>query len=228
MTDRCFEPEELGGILQLDAGDPRRHHIDTCPRCQSRLIVYREFLEDTSVPEGARRGEAAARLRAAFQAEVTPTLSTRRERPPTESWWARMFRPALRPAWAGVGVLAIALVAYTGYRAYREAAAPDLLRGAGPRRGAGITLYPARTQADGALVLRWGAFAGADAYRVRVLGIDLADLATLGPVADTSIVVRSDQLPKGLPHGSAVGWQVDALAAGQIIATSPTGTAQLP
>lgn len=233
MTDRCFEVEELGEILQLNAADPRRLHIDACPRCQSRLLVYREFVEDSTVPEGARLQDAAARLGRAFQGEVAPPRSARL--PKSRSTLSRLmdslWAPALKPAWVGAGVLVMAFVAYTGYQAYWNSKAPDVLRGAGPggsMRSGSVVLRPARVGPDGTITLSWGSVTGADTYRVRLLSSALADLATFGPLPDTSLAVAAEHLPRGLPAGTLVGWQVEALASGEVLATSPTGTLPLP
>ncbi|MHC4946294.1 MAG: hypothetical protein ACYTG7_25045 [Planctomycetota bacterium] len=51
MTQRCFQADELGDLLDLTADDPRQKHLDACPRCRALLAEYKEFLEPSQ--EGA-------------------------------------------------------------------------------------------------------------------------------------------------------------------------------
>ena len=44
MTERCHPLESLAVIGQLAPGDPRRAHLDDCPRCRARLVAYRAFM----------------------------------------------------------------------------------------------------------------------------------------------------------------------------------------
>ncbi|MBK7369071.1 MAG: hypothetical protein IPJ04_14530 [Candidatus Eisenbacteria bacterium] len=60
---------------------------------------------------------------------------------------------------------------------------------------------------------------GADHYEVRFFGADLADLATLGPIAEAG-VVRAGALPGGLTHGRRVMFEVVATASGERLAVS--------
>lgn len=44
VTERCQTHEMLAAVSELAADDPRRAHLDSCPRCRARLIAYRAFL----------------------------------------------------------------------------------------------------------------------------------------------------------------------------------------
>jgi hypothetical protein len=237
MTDPCFGPEQWDEILRLDPSDPRRSHLDTCPRCQARLLVYQEFLEDVSSPPGADPGDAAANLRTAFEQELRSAalyrVSPGRERrdrtvPPERA--ARFRWPRLRLPWtlaAGVLVIGV-LIAGLEIRSGRERI--DVLRDLPERPSSvpsgGPDPISTREREGGAIELHWRRAPGADGYRVRLFGSDLADLVQLGPVVDTLYVLHRDEIPG--QAGRTIGWQVAALAGGRPFATSRPGTVHIP
>ena len=69
MSDRCYQPEEFDGLLELEPDDEGRAHLCECARCHGRLLAYEEFLRDRSVPPGADPADASAHLDAAFAQE---------------------------------------------------------------------------------------------------------------------------------------------------------------
>ncbi len=46
---RCYEPEEIGAVLDLPADDPARRHLDTCPRCRNLALAYYQYVEGKDV-----------------------------------------------------------------------------------------------------------------------------------------------------------------------------------
>ncbi len=238
MTDRaderCYELDDLESLLALDPDDPRRGHLERCPRCRARLLVYEEFIGDRSVPPGADTSDAAVRLRWAFDEERDRRIESGAPRRSPWAWLSARLRPrALRPAWALAAILIAAGALYAGLelRATREA--PDLLRrqpapGLSSRSPARIELRVPSIGPGGAVTLRWHPFPQADSYRVHLMDADLADFARLGPVADTTLFLSPDAMPGGIHSGAVVGWEVAALRAGQEIARSGVSTIRLP
>jgi hypothetical protein len=235
-SDRCLSVEELDGILGLDPAHPRRRHLESCPRCSARLLVYREFLEDLSPAPGSNSRDAAVRLRQAFDEELDRgRIREGTAARPLSTWakWSGWFRPrTIQPAWALGVVLLVAGAFYAGlhYRSTREES--DLLRstsstGVASERGR-IDLVAPRIGPGGEVELHWHAVPNADSYDVRLVGADLADLARFGPVPDTRLSLRTDQIPRNLSSGEVIGWEVVALRSGQEIARSPVSTLRIP
>jgi len=235
-SDRCLSIEELDGILGLDPAHPRRRHLESCPRCSARLLVYREFIEDLSPAPGSDTRDAAVRLRQAFDEELDRgQIREGAVARPASSWtrWSWWLRPrTLQPAWALGVVLLVAGAFYAGlhYRSTREES--DLLRTTPPtgvvsERGR-IDLLTPRVGPGGEVEMRWHAVPNADSYQVRLVGADLADLAHFGPVPDARLSLRPDQIPRNLSSGEVIGWEVVALRSGQEIARSPVSTLRIP
>jgi len=232
-SDRCLSVEELDGVLGLDSAHPRRRHLESCPRCGARLLVYREFIEDLSPAPGSDTRDAAVRLRQAFDEELGrgPIREGAGARPASlRAGWFRSL--TMKPAWALGVVLLVAGAYYAGlhYRSTREAS--DLLRSTPPPGavpdGGRIELLAPRIVPGGEIEMRWNAVPNADSYRVRLIGADLADLAHFEPVPDTWLSLRPDQIPRNLSSGEVIGWEVVALRAGQEIARSPVSTIRIP
>lgn len=66
MTGRCPDPLELDLVLRLPENDPRRLHVNSCPRCRGLVNAMETFLDPGGVPEldglPAADDELAARL----------------------------------------------------------------------------------------------------------------------------------------------------------------------
>ena len=55
MSDRCITPEELA---ELSADDPRRGHVDGCPRCQAVMKSFVAFMDPADIPGAADLADA--------------------------------------------------------------------------------------------------------------------------------------------------------------------------
>jgi hypothetical protein len=218
----CVAAEDVGDILVLPEGDPRRLHLESCPRCRALVVSHREFLaahDDESI-YGEREARQMDAARARLVAESRPATAHRgsAERP-RETWWDRWFAPSLRPAWAIAGVaLAAGAVLYA---ARLRAPAPEpVLRGGGVEP---MALGEPERRPDGGVVLRWRAEAGAERYELHFYSTSLAELGQLSG-ADTSIVLAPAELPEAYRAGAIILYRVRAMRGGDAIATSPTGT----
>jgi hypothetical protein len=218
IRNRCFEDGELPHLLQMDARDPRQEHLRGCPRCQARLLVFREFLEDRSIPPGADPKDASSRLWRAF------SQATRAPRP---SGIARIlgWMPLIpaKPVW----VAAVSLIAAAGlfYGLTRRPSGEDRLRGA-TARGEFVILSAERA-APAAIVIRWSSVPGAGSYRVLVLDAGLSELARLAPTPDTSLAVGRDLMPS-VPAGTLVALEIVALSGDRELAVTPPRAIRLP
>jgi hypothetical protein len=245
VSHRCLAAADLAGALALGPDDPLRVEIERCPRCRALLLSYEEFLHDRSLPPGLDPRQAAARLREAFERELAgdtggaraaagaprPRPAAGPSPPPSRSRLAAWLGgPRARLAWSAAAAVILAGGIYAGARWWTGARDADALRAerdsiAHPGDGRPVLLEPRAI--DGGLVLAWTRTPGAEAYRVLLLGPDLVEFARLGPFADTVGVLEWRRLPRGLPRGSTVAFQVEALQAGVPILSSDLGTLQV-
>ena len=247
VAHRCIDQDELERVRALPPGDPHRLEVEACPRCNSLLRSYAEFLEDRSVPPAADPERAAPHLRQAFERALegaagpprpavehsAPALQAGRrpriEAPPKGAWWAPLLGPRL--AWSASAVLVVVLGVYAGARWQERTRGEEVLRtdsGPGAARAGDRPLLLAPRAVSAGLELRWTPAADADGYRVVFLGEDLTRIAELGPLPDTLMVLVTTRLPAGLSAGSTVAWQVEALQGGFVIAASETAVLKLP
>ncbi len=230
MKEHCIEAEDLERVMGLGAEDPRRKHLDDCPRCRALMAAYSDFLKPARALPGADLQDADARLKSSFDREIA--REGRASRPATRRMrWSppRPFGPtALWPVWAAAAAVIVVGVLYV---VHQVGPGPDrlVLRGApqGSSRPAALVLYPPKSVAGG-LELRWRSAPGADTYQVRLFGSDLSERARLGPFADTAVVLRPAELASGIAPGTLLLWRVVALHAGDEIATSPVGQLRAP
>lgn len=227
--DRCLAIEEILQCAARPAGDPRRRHVEECPRCWARLVAFREFEAAVAAPPEAKLEQARASIGAALAREIgAPADASRvvefprgaRRRGNGPKWWA-----------SAAALIAVAALALALSRGPLSGEKPAVLRGevaSGSMGAAGLTLLePVRTEA-GAITLRWHAVPGAEHYRVTFLGADLAEIAALEPTSDTTFTLRRGALPAALASGATVRYEVAALASGSALATSGVGTVRLP
>ncbi len=175
----CIAPEEVGAVLALPAGDPRRAHLDTCPRCRALATAHRAFLEPPAPPAGARPDDADARLTAwrerffaapdgapaATPVAVRPAEARRSE---SRGGWATLLAPAWRPAWAFA-----ALVIVVGGALVMMRRPESTLRGGAP---AAVTIEVARWLPDGGVRLAWHGSPDAARFEVRLYSTALEPL----------------------------------------------------
>ncbi len=224
---RCFEAGEIAEVLSLGAEDPRRRHLEGCPRCRALALSFRDFVEPGPVPAGARSAEAAERLSQAIAREIEAGARRAASRPRTgalrrwlEGW---LGRPSLRPVWVTASVVVVAGAAVI---AILSRPAPEsVLRG---ERPAALALQPVRQQPGGELRLRWEPLAGAVSYQVRLYATSLEEVARLEPVRVPETVLRREALPSGLASGTRLLWRVVALRGGDELALSPVGSLRAP
>jgi hypothetical protein len=224
----CPTEAELAEALGLAADDPRHVHLDGCPRCRARLAEYRAFLAAPAGVPGDDATDAERRLLAFIVREIAPVASAAPPAIPSplarlRAWWGS---PAAAPALAlaAVAVVAggVALVALT--RGPLGRSAPDVLRGESAEALAPLSTVPGT---DGALVLRWAALSGADAYELALHSGDLVEVARIGPLTGTSHALAPGALA-GVARGDTLLWRVRALAAGAALAESEVGTLIAP
>lgn len=232
MSEGCFEIEDLERALELPADHPRRRHLEECARCRSLADMLRDFATEAVAPVESGFAAVDASLRAEIaeitgvpealaEVEPAPRAAEVPAAPSRKPWWSF---GAPRPALAFAALLVVASAGVALWRA--NAPAPVLRDASGTGAGAFATL-PAKAIAGG-LELTWFSEPGADAYRVVFLDGSLRDVARTAPSADTSFVLAPASLPDGLVHGAEVAWQVEALAGGDVVATTSARPLRVP
>ncbi len=228
--DPCIPVEELEEVSRLAADDPRRRHLEVCPRCCARWTELSDFMLLTPAPPEAQPGAARRHLQRWIDTELLPpsTASRRASRSP----WPWRERWTWSGGW-GIAAAAAAVVVVGAFWAWQRPAAPvpgAALRGEGaPALGSmsrelfQLSIVPG-AQAEG-VRLRWAAVAAADAYEVTVHAGDLSVLARIDARAQTEFVVPDSVLQAG-PNGTPTLVRVRALRHGDEISLS--GFVRLP
>jgi hypothetical protein len=209
MTTPCLSIDEIARLADADAdaGDPGRRHIDTCARCAALAVEYTEFLR-ARPGMGADVGDARRRLQAFITERIERDPVAAATRRPPRRWFELSPRRSLLLA---ASVAAAVLV----FAVARWQPAPDAvhLRGATDES---LMLGAHTVAANKSVVLSWEAVAGADGYRLTILGPDLSE-RVVAPVTATSLEFVPARF--ALEPG-AYYWEITALAQGDAIASS--------
>jgi hypothetical protein len=235
MSGPCVPVEELGRVAMLPAGHPERRHLDDCTRCQALLVMLRAFETPAGAPEGADFKGADPRLRATIdelvsegheEPELPPARAERAGAPAGGRGWRWPGLAGPRLAWAFAAMIVVGGASVTLWRVY----APPATMRATPSEQEGVAPFasePARP-VEGGVELRWDSLPGATGYRVVFFDSTLRELARLEPTGATRLRLRADSLPAGLARGGVVGWQVEALAGNDRIASTSTRALRVP
>ena len=236
----CPDEGTLGEILELPPHDPRRRHVDGCPRCRSLVLAHGSFLDP---PEDVEAGQAAEQVSArldAFRVDLIggashpagtrtrisqPSVGARPERVRPQAWWQGIFSPALRPAWALVAVAVISAISFVGVRQGRQPG-ETVVRGTVDRA---MGLGAPEMLESGAVRLSWRPAAEpVDGYELVLLSPQLETIARFEGGRDTSITLPAAALPEPFRSGAVLFYRVDARVGGDVVAQSETGSLQKP
>ena len=226
MNDERITPDEFARLIALPEADPERRRAEATAEFAGMKVMFAAFEADAAAPsseDGAIRDELARRL-----ATPLPSSSTGRAALPrtakapggSSGWFAALFGPVgLRAVGYAVLVVVAGLGVWTMTRRPRE----DVVRG---EHANAFAITP--TVHPGALDLAWPAVAGADAYRVVLLGADLGEVARFDLGDATRWSMRRDSLPAGLASGASISAEVQALQAGAVLSTTPARAIRVP
>jgi len=226
----CPSDHELADLADAPATDPRRAHVDACPRCRARLADFAAFVRDERDTAPAELAAAERTLAAAVAARLdamgagTTPASAQPQPPAVTPLPARPRRRVAWTAWAAAAAFAVS----AGWLVVRHNG-PVLERGTratAPARDRVVLLAPLR--GDGAVTLRWQDVPGADRYVVRFVGADLVEVARSPGLDRASYVLERAALPTGLARGTSVLWQVVAFREGERVAASEPATLRVP
>ncbi len=198
MADlHCLEVADLAEALAAPPDDPRRRHIEQCPRCGALARQYRDFMGESrpnarlEPAEVARLDQAMARARQRTAIVRKPSAAGRTR------WWVAV------PAVAAVLAIMILVPA-------RRTPGPDptVMRGR-VEPDTVLTVNPARINEQGNIVLGWLATAAADSFVVEILAADLTVLATVsaGPGTDLELPPDSASAPRTRQFWRIIGFK---------------------
>lgn len=224
MSTHCPPLEAFAELLRLDAEDPRRRHLEECPRCRARATAFRSFMEMEPAPAGADREDARRKLCAAIRHETEHGGGGAESRSPASL--RRMLSPAWKPA---LGLTAAAMLIAILVRAPgdRGQTGEMMLRGAGASAAA-VEAPAATWGADGSVVLQWPTVAGADGYRVLIYNQDLEEIARLETAREATVILSAERSAAWVPAGEAVFWRVAALSHGDATSLSSPAILRRP
>ena len=253
--ERCPAVETLAELAALPPGDPRRRHLDTCPRCQARLATYEEFLRAEPAGSGPRVDAALARLAANLEPDAlgaaaggasfavggaaaageTPPVrggeaskgsGSHDEQAADEPARGRLLR--LPRPWRAALAAAAALLLLVGLDTIVPRREPPLvLRAPSPDAPDALVLEPPRALAGGGLELSWRPHPEADAYAVLILAPDLTERARLPVSGEPRLRLDTAPLAELLAGRRTFAWKVVALGGGDELARSAIGTWRL-
>jgi len=222
-TSGCPSIEQLGQYADAAVGGSERSaveaHIARCSRCQSELVLLRQFVDVAIRPEEVRSvAWITAKLQSRAQELYTPASATQAASP----WWKAFFtQPALSRAALLLGCLMIVI---SGSVYLRRGSAPALNTaldsGAEVVRSNAVPLISPK--GDLAAVpdsLQWQAMPGAARYQV---SIEEVDRTVLWKTETTAVSIQiPDVMRTRIQPAKSLLWQVIALdAAGKRLGSS--------
>jgi len=232
MTTRpvdCVAEETLHEVLALPESDPRRSHLESCPRCRALVLSYRQFVapdaqESTSygTEEATRLDDFRGRLMSGTAAGAG-AAAPQGGGAPGGSWWSRLFAPALRPVW-GLAALAIVLGGlWLGPRIGGPRGSEPVLRGG---TQAALALGEVEHLADGSVRLMWQPHPEAEHYELRFYSASLEPIAGRPMGLETSVTVAPGDMPEAWRAGAVVLYRIVAMRGGDEIEASAPGSLQ--
>lgn len=217
MTNPCLS---LSDLLERDlwpADDPRRVHLEQCPRCQGLLLSYEAFVQPPDIPEGADLDDARARLTTDFRGLKTGRPAPVRTSGPQpaetraglfDTFMGFLVRPAFRFG-LGAAVVVLLLIGLPQViRSPRYDPDSRVLRNSEQTADLrGITTTIPQRQADRVL-LRWQTTDEVDAYQVLFFDSGLTEIARFDAGLDTQLVLALDGLPVPSAEWDTLFWRV--------------------
>jgi len=235
MKQECPPLESFEDLLALREDDPRRLHLQSCPRCRARAVAFRAFLDPGPLPEGARPGEARLQLSRAIRTEAARALTRHAgrkvdRRGDSGGIWAAVaawFHPGWRSV---VGLASVVAVVFLVARVAvdRQQGEAPVMRGGGPAGEFASSLPRVAATADGALSIGWEAVPGASRYAVAFYGLDMMELLQVGAADLTRLTLPPSSLGRLGPSGAVVFVRVLAFRGEDRIAQSAPVSVTLP
>lgn len=202
MTEHCPEPVDIERILGLPREDPRRRHLEACPRCRNLARAYAEFLDpgplDASVDLAEADAELARRLALTLPA-AAPRPAARPRRLGRLLEWPTRPANALRLA-AGAALALAGLLLLTDPARHRDIELPERR---GELRGDETELLTAVFLPAG-VELRWSPPAADREAIVLLFDAELAELARIPMGRADRLLLSNERLGAGIVYAQAL------------------------
>ncbi len=200
-------------LLHLPETHPDRTAVEDCPRCASRFLAFRTFLEGRDIA-GADPVEAEKHLSEYVTAQAAAHLGPAPAE--SEGWWTRLRRVLSAPRVVMPTLVAVTLIAIGVWRWQPWVDRSLEVRSTGVPHTSAVMILSVGAAADGSVDIAWEPVESADAYAIRLLRADFTEIHRLGPVTVTTLSIAASESPDGVRY-----WQVVALKGGDEIAASP-------
>lgn len=209
----CPDDTELLELATWSATDPRRAHVEHCARCRALMLELETIALDDDVPT------LSASEHAALSAAVIRGLDEAHPAARPSAAQESDRRPAFAMPWRLVGGLATAAsVVLVSLIALQRGQTPPTLE-RGTTDPAVVRTESVRVEA-GEARFRWDPRAGADRYRLELLGTDFSVVRAETLAAnESSWSLRMDDADAAL-RGQLLHWRVFADSAGTVVAES--------
>jgi hypothetical protein len=231
MNDDCIDIEKIPEVLELPVGDPKRRHVETCPRCSAILASYKAFMKE-EILEGSDPDDADARLSAFIASMTAAPRDEVQAAPSAEDSTRKGILPQImetflmRPVWVTALLVVIAAGIYgvlwwrpwTPYRTVLRSPSPVGV-------SQPLALSAPQELSGGRVLLEWTPMDGADSYQVRLYGGDFNGIALLEPTSETTFVIDRSLLPADTPD--VLIWRVFAFRRGDEIGSSDPASLEL-
>jgi hypothetical protein len=216
MNGECVRIEHMADIELLPPDDPRRRHLETCPRCRAAYAAYRDFM---TPPPDLDTKDARARLEAALEREMAVPASK----------VAGSIAPRRSARWVGWTAAAAALVVVAGVlwmrpQAMRPQDAPVLR---GPTARTTLALASPVVTPEG-VTLSWTAEPAATAYEVEFYDDAMREVLRVPAGSATRLVLTRAMLGERAAIGTDLAWRVIAIDAAGEMGRSAIGTFAAP
>lgn len=228
MSEERFTPEEFARWMALPEDHPERRAHAGSPRVEAWHAMHQAFIRDEAAADPAATTELASRLERSLGLTIPHDSSeappVRAVRAATDGWSLRgLFTLVRRPAFAFATLAVIAAGAASSWWVYERAHTPAAMRGESSR---GFLIAEPLETPEG-LLLTWPAIAGADEYRVILLGADLTERGRIEGLRKPEVALTVRALSGSLPADGELQVEIIALRAGDPLATSSARTIHL-
>ncbi|MBM3287242.1 MAG: hypothetical protein FJY88_07835 [Candidatus Eisenbacteria bacterium] len=236
MKPSCYSLEELVVAAEQPRGEPRREHLETCPRCRAALTAYRDFMDERDrLPAEARAAECSGRLQEILEAQILGEPVTRSapdarragglragDGRRARQWLARLFVQAWRPAWIVAAASLVLAIIFIPRALHREGERGPSMRGPDMRDPASpgqvMLVSEARVLAGGDLEFAWAPTEGVDRFDVRFFDKGMDEVARRDAGRATSL--RLSAAERTEIRGAHL-WQVVGLRGEEEAARTP-------
>ncbi len=223
MSERCYSAEEIGNILKFAPEDPRRQHVEECPRCSALAAEYRDYLDKGGEYPGPSLMDAQQKLRKVIDKGNQPGISLAAGGKRRGGFFSRVGQPV------AITIAILAIVYGLSLVCARQPPHRDLFEHiAKPAFDPDDPLAPHHaTPLARSIRLSWNPAPGAVSYDVIVFNDLMKELGRFTDIQSTEIEIERTMLP-GRSKGKTFMWRVEMHKDDGSAGLSPVATFTMP